>query len=120
MTTETHIGAGMVDKLLAVGQAIIENVGKINQVSLSAGQQIVDAQIGLAKAFVDFGSSQLGSIGGVTASAEFLQRQKESGETLLAEMTGYVDGLRNIGPEAQGGYSAVARELAAAAGLTSA
>jgi hypothetical protein len=120
MTTETGVNGGTVDKLLAMGQAVIDNVGKINQVSLSAGQQIIDAQIGLAKAFVDFGSSQVGTIGGITAPAAFLQRQKEIGETLVGQMTGYFEGLRGIGVEAQSGYSAVARDLASAAGLTTA
>jgi len=120
MTKGADMVGGVVDKLLAVGQVMIENTGKINQVSLSAGKQLIDAQLGLAKAFVDFGSSQVGSIGGITAPTEFLQRQRNIGETLVGEVTGYFEGLRGIGTEAQTAYAAVARDLAAAAGLTTA
>lgn len=111
---------GFAEKLTTAGSKVVENSGKLGEIGATAFKRLMDGQLELASAFANLGASQFQNLAKTTAPTEFLQRQKELGDSFNETLNGYVEGLRQVGAETQAAYTAVAKDFAADLGVKTA
>lgn len=108
--TKATIAQAFSDKMFGAGDKIFDRMVEIGNINSDALKKIGEHQATVASAFVDLGAKQYEMLSNTREAEDLLRSETALGEDFRKQLSGYADGLRQIGEDVRTRYTALAQK----------